>query len=172
MNLSEAQARHKEWSERNFPDRNPDHPLVGVIEEVGELCEAVLPQVATSEALRLIIDLQAQLGRLAHVHLKRAQGIRKASTSFDRECDAVDRIAALFDRYQNLIGYPAFFTELLPEDRVDDPTKAADAVADIQIYLLDFCGRRGIDAGTNLAATLDQVLARDWVKNPTTGKAV
>ena len=40
--LEKFQAEVAEWSQRNFPKNKPYHPLLGVSEEVGELCHAFL----------------------------------------------------------------------------------------------------------------------------------
>jgi len=40
--LQELQADHKAWADRNFPNREPLMPVLGVVEEVGELCHALL----------------------------------------------------------------------------------------------------------------------------------
>jgi len=52
----------EEWSLRNFPERKPHQPLLGAMEELGEL---------------------------AHAHLKEEQGIR---TDEDHEGNAMDAI--------------------------------------------------------------------------------
>jgi len=44
MTLKELQREVTEWSRRNFPDGKPYQPLLGVAEEVGELCHAHLKQ--------------------------------------------------------------------------------------------------------------------------------
>ena len=40
--LSEIQGEVGAWSKQNFGDQDPINPLLGVVEEVGELCHAVL----------------------------------------------------------------------------------------------------------------------------------
>jgi NTP pyrophosphatase (non-canonical NTP hydrolase) len=45
-----------------------------------------------------------------------------------------------------------------------------DAVGDIMIYLLDFCGREGINLEDILDETWNQVKQRDWNKNKVDGK--
>ena len=52
LTLEELQAKQREWVEHNFPNRTNYHPLLGVVEEIGELC---------------------------HAHLKYEQGIRSMS---------------------------------------------------------------------------------------------
>jgi NTP pyrophosphatase (non-canonical NTP hydrolase) len=46
---------------------------------------------------------------------------------------------------------------------------AKDALADLWIYSLDLCNRRGWDAAKILNMTWDQVVQRNWVKCPVTG---
>jgi len=55
--------------------------------------------------------------------------------------------------------------------RVNEDHDAAikDAVADIVIYLLDFCTAEGIDLQSVLAETWAQVKARDWKVAPESG---
>jgi len=54
------------WSRNNFPNNTPMHPLLGIMEEVGELC---------------------------HAHLKGEQGIRMSKEEiFDAKEDAVGDI--------------------------------------------------------------------------------
>lgn len=55
--------------------------------------------------------------------------------------------------------------------RVNENHDAAirDAVADIVIYLLDFCTAEGIDLQSVLAETWAQVRGRDWKQSPETG---
>ena len=52
LTLEELQAVQREWVEHNFPNRTNYHPLLGAVEEIGELC---------------------------HAHLKYEQGIRSMS---------------------------------------------------------------------------------------------
>ncbi len=60
--LKRLQNEQRPWVKHNFGDRPSWHPLLGLVEEVGELC---------------------------HAHLKQAQGIR---TNEDHELDKMDAI--------------------------------------------------------------------------------
>lgn len=44
MNLATLQDQVSIWSARNFPRNTSMEPLIGVVEEVGELCHTVLKQ--------------------------------------------------------------------------------------------------------------------------------
>lgn len=78
------------------------HPLLGVVEEVGEL---------------------------AHAHLKGEQGIRHTPEVIQ--------------------------------------AKKVDAVADIVIYLLDYCEREGISLDDAVYDVWNHVCKRDWTADPT-----
>ena len=87
------------WVKKNFGDRPAWQPLLGVVEEVGEL---------------------------AHAHLKGVHGIRGTTAEMD--------------------------------------AKAKDAVADVVIFMADYCNARGWDMEDLLEETFDRVMARDWTK--------
>lgn len=42
IDLTEFQNEVKAWTDKNFPDDHPHQPLLGIAEEVGELCHAHL----------------------------------------------------------------------------------------------------------------------------------
>lgn len=65
MTLSEYQTAVGAWSAKNFGNQPSYRPLLGVAEEVGELC---------------------------HAHLKAEQGIRVNEDHFAAKCDAVGDI--------------------------------------------------------------------------------
>jgi len=98
--FKQLQDEQRPWVKHNFGDRPPWHPLLGAVEELGEL---------------------------AHAHLKEVQGIR------------------------------------MSEDHV---ANAQDAVADIVVYLSDYCTARGWDFGELVEKAWSKVKQRDWKKDP------
>jgi len=76
MNLKELQADHRRWLAHNFPKQQAHEPLLGLVEEVGEL---------------------------AHAHLKSAQGIREIDAEMDK-VDAVGDIFIYLMSYCNSNG--------------------------------------------------------------------
>jgi len=64
FNLAQLQAEVWEWTKRNFPNKKPHQPLLGALEELGEL---------------------------AHSHLKAEQGIR--GTSEEHHTAKIDAVA-------------------------------------------------------------------------------
>lgn len=104
LTLRQLQAEQKQWVEHNFPGREDYYPLLGAVEELGEL---------------------------AHAHLKQRQGIRGTA----------EQHAA----------------------------KAKDAVADVIIFLADYCTARGFDLQEAVEETWAQVKKREWRNDPTNG---
>lgn len=104
FSIKDYQERHDKWQKHNFGGKHGSgyRPLLGVVEEVGEL---------------------------AHAHLKAEQGIR---------------------------------------NNENHEANKKDAVADIIIYLSDYCTGQGIDLEQTLKETWDQVLRRDWKAKPDT----
>jgi NTP pyrophosphatase (non-canonical NTP hydrolase) len=98
--LRRLQEENREWCDHNFPNRQPYQPLLGALEELGEL---------------------------AHAHLKGEQGIR---TNQDHNAAKVD------------------------------------AVADVIIFLADYCNQNGIDMQDAVESTWAAVKQRDWRKDP------
>jgi NTP pyrophosphatase (non-canonical NTP hydrolase) len=75
VNLSDLQEEHKDWLEHNFPGQRQHEPLLGLMEEVGEL---------------------------AHAHLKHEQGIRGLADqdlAYTKKKDAVGDIVIYLASY-------------------------------------------------------------------------
>lgn len=100
MVLKKLQEEQVVWVKHNFGDRPSWMPLLGAVEELGEL---------------------------AHAHLKDAQCIRVNEPHFENK---------------------------------------KDAIADIVIYLADYCTAEGIDFEKVVEETWNKVKKRDWKKNP------
>jgi hypothetical protein len=160
--------RQLEWSARNFPDRRPDHAIMGLIEETAELVEAFDWSDSPLEYI-LLAGMMRYLGRLAHIHLKREQGIRKASTTDARQKDAVAKLMASLFEYQAHEGMIMVDPDVVLEDFIPDEAKERDSVGDVFVYWLDFNNRRKFDAEEVATETLDQVTRRDWVRDPALG---
>jgi hypothetical protein len=97
LNFAQLQFEVGEWSRRNFPNNTRTHPLLGIIEEIGELDAAVGAEDindAIADAVIYLADYCSRnsltvpssyegnleihqiLGDLCHYHLKGEQGIR------------------------------------------------------------------------------------------------
>lgn len=103
LTLRRLQSQMKRWQGHNFPDRPSYQPLLGAVEELGEL---------------------------AHAHIKSEQGIRTGE---------------------------------------DHESAKMDAVADVVIFLADYCNAEGIDFQDALDCTWEMVSKRDWQAYPENG---
>ena len=99
--VRELQKQIDTWAVHNFGEQESTNPLLGIVEEVGELCHAVL---------------------------KRRQQIRMNE---------------------------------------DHGAQERDAIADIFIYLCDYCNRRKIDLSVCIEEVWAKVKQRDWTKEST-----
>lgn len=170
MDLETIQNEIGQWAVSNFGQQPPSYPLVGAIEEIGELSEAYLNQYENSstgidQQIFLLLCLQDQVGKIAHSILKRKQGIRADDPDVgiepQREAIAVTRM--ILQDLDDVVDEPHDGREVDLE-AVPDPTEEMiDSVADTQIYLGDFSHRAGIDMAGSLESTwLNIVSDRDW----------
>lgn len=75
ITLKQLQQENAEWTAKNFPNKKRHHPLLGIVEEVGEL---------------------------SHAHLKDEQGIRGTfEEHFNSKCDAAADIIIFLCDYCN-----------------------------------------------------------------------
>jgi len=78
LTLEKLQMEHEQWVKHNFPDTTAGDVLLGVVEEVGELC---------------------------HAHLKSVQNIRQNEIdTFAQKVDAISDIIIYLVHYCNLSG--------------------------------------------------------------------
>ena len=107
MNLRALQSDHKKWLAHNFPNQQPHEPLLGIVEEVGEL---------------------------SHAHLKYKQGIRGLTKSeYQRQAmDAIGDLVIYLASYCNSndlnLEYCVFATwdKVKHRDWVADPQRGGE----------------------------------------------
>lgn len=178
MELSKLQKEVSDWSIRNFGD-DPAHrlrPLLGAIEEIGELAAIVALEASVSEdsrksdeAMAAVFVSQALLGRLGHRILKAAQGIRgKSSEGLGQLFYELDCLCARLEAICTIAGVSSVLGEG-PRSLEQTVDERADAVGDIIIYLADYCRRNGIDLSDAVLLTWEKVAKRDWQNDPQRG---
>lgn len=82
--LQELQKEIKEWADKNFGDRFCHQPLLGAVEEIGEL---------------------------AHAHLKEEQNIRMNENHVENKMDAIGDVVIYLIDYCNVEGFD--FSDIL-----------------------------------------------------------
>lgn len=88
--ISALQLRLHRWQENNFPGSNAIEQGLGVVEEVGELAETMLGEIAPFLQLA---GMAAKAGHIAHVLLKRKQKIRGYTEDEKFRSEIADAIA-------------------------------------------------------------------------------
>ena len=170
MKLNELQREVGAWATENFGSQPPSYALVGAIEETGELAEAYLNLYQNDGTeiqmqIRLMLELQVQVGKIAHSILKRTQGIREddPDVGVDPQMEAI-RMAQII--IEDLADHAASAHDGREVDLGETPSPSrelADAVADTNIYLADFSQRAGIDLDATVEATWNDIVsARYW----------
>lgn len=170
MDLNTLETEVAAWANSNFGSQPPSYPLVGAIEEIGELSEAYLNQYENSstgidQQMFLMLALQAEVGEIAHSILKRTQGIREDDPDVgiepQREAIAVSRM--ILTDLDDVVEEPHDGREIDP-DAVPEPSEELiDSVADTGIYLADFSQRAGIDLDAAVSDTWNGIVSdRDW----------
>jgi NTP pyrophosphatase (non-canonical NTP hydrolase) len=130
FDLKKFQEEHRAWSTKNFGGKfgSGYRPLLGAVEEFGELCDLMGSKTPMSMLLG-VCKVGSTIGKLAHHHLKNEQGIRNQENHAEAK---------------------------------------KDAIADMLIYLTDYCNNEGFDLEALLSETWEKVRQRDWKKNPDT----
>lgn len=179
MELRQLQQEVAVWSDANFGS-DPAHrlyPLLGMIEESGELCEtfatedSISPIGPLQTAIENIVLGQALWGRMAHRVLKAAQGIRgERLEGIEEVARELDAVCAQMEECLHQCGL-SYLTDADDDCRTPDQIRAArvDAVGDIEVFLADFCRRNGLDLDGSVFVTWARVSQRNWVADPEKG---
>lgn len=181
--LNTVQDEILQWSTRNF----------GAVTN-GQFC---LDNEAKCR-LYLVVQLLVNTGEMCHVLLKSAQGIRGEQSEHlvaYNQCietieDAMqnyrlgyfDELVATLPgcalgtpaipptvRISSLLGVAEELGELWQALLRHDIAETQDAIGDLLVFLLDFCGRNMLSSGDILAGTWATVRQRDWTKNKDNG---
>ena len=162
--LSEIQAELKVWTIYNFGKQESIIPIMGMIEELGEL---------------------------THAHLKELQGIRKSDFLADKKDAIADIIIYLLNYFNcgNKIIIDIFYSErycyestnsiiLKLSERISTLGREYDLGLKINIIisediiqlLFDYSNKHNFDLLTIINETWEQVKLRDWKKYPKDGR--
>lgn len=178
MKIRDFQAEQKEWTERNFGVGPADHPLLGIIEELGELSHAVLKaaqgirgnvtkhEEAAKDAVGDLVIYLADYATKTNVAL----GDLTAETTFEG-----------FQQHDSfrLDGTPV---ELLPRiaktlgkvaeaHMANDWTMISVGLGALLQEIATFCRVKGWSLDDIVTETWAEVSKRDWTKNKETGQA-
>lgn len=190
FNFETLQTEVKTWSEYNFDARTQVHPLIGICEEVGELCAAFLQHeegvnkihpafkdVQEWDSNTWLICAFAHMGKIAHAHLKAAQGIRGTAEGHEEaKQESMSHLmtaltmyfgggSSLSDIFDSYGIFPQNDQQVMQFD-VDTP---ADAIGDIAGYMAAFCDSANINMQEAVETTWAKVKQRDFRLYPDNG---
>lgn len=147
--LLELQTQVSEWSHRNFPNNKPHHPLLGIVEEVGELDDATTDE-AIEDAVADILIYAADYCARNDLLLVEGEGESNSLGS------AVSRLAHFHLKGEQDIRYPAEQIQALKQQ----------AVERVAAELFNFGRDAGVDVLQAASAVWEKVRLRDWQKHP------
>lgn len=180
------QEQLKDWTAYNFGERTAVQPLLGMIEELGEMCAAVAqdhPEMLNDELeTTSILRMAAWLGKLTHAHLKSLQNIRgTAEEHLLNGQDATARLHSEVEQYwaslctqgaDSPAGDADVFEFIGGLNRRSDPLdfipfpestdSLEDGMGDITVYQADFANAMGINLQKVVSDTWLSVRRRDW----------
>ena len=96
-----------------------------------------------------------------------------AAQNFGTSADGGDALLGVVEEVGELSHAVLKRKQGIRGTRAEHDAAIRDAVADIVIFLLDFCAREGIDLHEAVVDTWQSVVQkRDWRRNPATGVSV
>lgn len=155
INLEQLQIDVGEWSRRNFPNNQPHHPLLGIIEEIGEHGDAKTSEDkadAVADATIFLCDYCARNG------VKLKDSIPKNPF---RIVSTFARLSHFHLKGEQKIRYAPEIIQKMKEELCQEIIGCLRGMA--QMHILDF------DAV--VSNTWDQVKQRNWSTNPLTAAA-
>ena len=167
VDMTKLQAEHKEWGQHNFPDETPYNLLLGLFEEFGELCHAVLKhtQGIRGSQEEHIAEERDAVGDfwIYGLHFLTLSGIT---------IDQVLRRAVVIDSYDNTEpGIAIELGRLATSFEAANVDKYTQHFARLWIVFERHCSKHGWELVEVIDETWQSVRKRDWTKNKETGVA-
>jgi len=179
MNFAQWQEEVSAWSRHNFGEQTAERPLLGMIEELGELAHPVLKQaqgIRVNEHRReQVIDAVGDLVIYSLDFCGRAG--YDAAEAYQTAWDMRDLLHEfkLTDQFQCMFGAAAAIGKIARlhmrcnADK-DNYMITMSHLGLLYIHLQKFCGFMMIDFTDCVAQTWSKVKARDWTQNKVNGQ--
>ena len=161
--LQEIQSELKVWTEFNFGKQTPDIPILGMIEELGELSHAILKEkqgIRTSDFLADKKDAIADLTIYALNYLNANDfeyDGNQPSKSYLTECEILQDISVQIGMLDTEVNDIEMFIN-------------SGNIEDLISLLRGLCNMFEIDFLTTVNEVWEQVKLRDWKKYPKDGR--
>lgn len=169
--LNEIQSELKVWTEYNFGKQTPDIPILGMIEELGELSHAILKEKQGIRQSDFLADKKDAISDLTIYALNYLNSIDvtinrlpiKTNLNKDRFYFKTESHLILILNKQ--ISKLCTYKINIPNSRL-----VIDNVKILFKYLEKYCKYLDIDFLTTVNEVWEQVKLRDWKKYPKDGK--
>lgn len=166
------QEEQRPWVEHNFPGRPSWQPLLGIVEEIGELREACarsdFPERddALADTVIFASDYATAMGFDFATTMRRAEKAAFGSESPDRRRSHEDFAVSL----GKLAHAHLKLAQGIRGEPVDLLGKTEAALTEVMTVLFAFASCRGVRLTEVVEKTWAKVKLRDWKRWPTTGR--
>ena len=158
--LQEIQSELKVWTEYNFGKQTPEIPILGMIEELGELSHSILKEKQGIRQSDFLADKKDAIADLTIYALNYLNSIRTTYEHF------VSHDLGLLSNIQDI----CFNIYELNHVELFDTTNDRDNCNIIISRTQQICNNLSIDFLTTVNEVWEQVKLRDWKKYPKDGK--
>lgn len=168
--LRKIQEEQKPWVKHNFPGRKDYEPLIGIIEELGELSHAHLKEIQgirTNEnhienARDAVADIVIYIADYCSGRGYDLQGIYKKASIVSRST-----IEELGDAtgYQIIFYISSSVGKLARHYLMNSQESEKNEIGNILLFLIDYCIIRDFSFEHAVQETWDKVKQRDWKKD-------
>lgn len=164
MNLRQMQSEVREWSNRNFPNNEPWHPLMGIGEELGEIMHSYLKMSQGIRGTR-----EEHLAKIADgigdVVIYACDFASRKELKLNKinliELSYKDRLQRIDFNY--LLQSQVFYGKVV-ENFINFNTEIIPYLKGVLNHLSAFAVLLGIDMEQEIITTWEQVRQRDWNK--------
>lgn len=175
--LRDMQKEQEIWADKNFPGNKMIHPLVGIIEEVGELAHVVLKETQTIRYTPDVV-IAKKKDAVSDIMIFLAHYCTKNSfTMPEIQVPAQEMIHVRADQHRMVLNISKIVGDaaqdyLLSGDESDFKWRVRSFAVALTVALDEFSAANGFSMMNAVEETWSQVKSRDWKKNPTDANVI
>ena len=179
LTLKQLQEEMIPWQAHNFPNRTAREPLLGLVEELGELAHA---QLKGAQSIRYTAE---------EIRAKKADAVADIIVFLADYCNASDlnmwnnfsdgpnvtlahievfatKVGTYKDSIDTIFKIQSDMARVLVDFQGEVPHAITlDSIRWLLMHLCAYCVMEGLDAQAELELTWSKVKQRDWQKHPT-----
>lgn len=160
--LQQLQDENRIWADKNFPTRQPYYPLLGLMEEIGELLAALeTAEESTDEINDAVADIAVYLSDYANQN-----GLMLDEFTLEAPADYEDTPAKIAIMGGKLCHYHLKGIQGIRHTPEEIVARKKECIQKIIWCLVGWCNESPDQFLDIVAAEWAKVKQRDWVKNP------